>query len=397
MINEQVHSNLALNCATFDFAAHVQHRSYAVHDYFIGDFQGTALFDEGVERLLPDSFEPSPPSPMDLVEIINTGKKGFGMLARRDIPAQGLILIEHPVVVTPYLIGLTTPLSDLYAQLFNRLPPKLHRDLMRLANCKSVKECSLFEGIVRTNAIGIQLDVPDVPHPELSTHRAIFLNTSRCNHRLVSALFYLFLGCCANLYGLPNSCSPNAKWEWDTLTFSLYLSAVRPIRLGEEITIQYISSVRPWEERQASLRSLYGFTCYCSACTLPSSIATLKSDQARATLDQFWSTLPTFEEWCLDTSMPDDILINAHAHALKLIEHEGLQVLDCGKHVDAIAMCYGAMEDVEMFRSWTEKVRDLKVRTNPKQAIVFAKWLSNPMAFPAWGWRRTFCGSRGSS
>jgi hypothetical protein len=158
-----------------------------MHDYFIGDFQGTALLDEGVERLLPDSSEPAIPSPMDLVEILNTGKRGYGMFARRDIPEQGLILVEHPVVITPYLVGLTTPLSDLYAQLFDRLPPKLYRDLMRLANCKPPAECSLFEGIVRTNAIGIQLDVPDVPHSELSTHRAIFLNTSRCNHRLVTA------------------------------------------------------------------------------------------------------------------------------------------------------------------------------------------------------------------
>lgn len=167
-----------------------------MHDYFIGDFQGAALLDESVERLLPDSFEPAIRSPMDLVEICNTGKNGFGMFARRDIPAQGLILVEHPVIITPYLVGLPTPLSDLYAQLFDRLPPKLHRDLMRLANCKPAKEYSLSEGIVRTNAIGIQLDVPDVPHAELSTHRGLFLNTSRCNHRSVTALFYLH---CAHL------------------------------------------------------------------------------------------------------------------------------------------------------------------------------------------------------
>jgi len=91
--------------------------------------------------------------------------------------------------------------------------------------------------------------------------------------------------------------------------------------------------------------------------------------------------------------MPDDMLINAHGHALELIEREGLQVLDSGKHVDAIAMCYGALEDVEMFRMWTERVRELKVPANPNKALVFSKWLSNPMAFPAWGWRRTFCGS----
>ena len=154
-----------------------------MHDYLIGGLQGAALLDEGVERLLPTHFEPATPSPRDLVEIVNTGKKGFGMFARRDIPAQGLILIEHPIVITPYLLSLTTPLSNIYARLFNRLPPISHRELMRLANCKLPDECSVYEGIVRTNAIGIQLDVPDVPHPELTTHRAIFLNTSRCNHR----------------------------------------------------------------------------------------------------------------------------------------------------------------------------------------------------------------------
>jgi hypothetical protein len=188
IINDQVHSNPALGCANFDFAAHVQHRSYVVHDYLIGDFQGTALLDKGVERLLPHTLEPAIPSPTNLVEILNTGKRGYGMFARHDfIPEQGLILVEHPVVITPYLVGLTTPLSNLYSQLFDRLPPKLYRDLMRLSNCKLPAECSSFEGIVRTNAIGIQLDVPDVPHSELSTHRAIFLNTSRCNHRLVIA------------------------------------------------------------------------------------------------------------------------------------------------------------------------------------------------------------------
>ena len=158
-----------------------------MHDYFIGNFQGAALLDEGVMCLLPEIFEPAPPSPMDAIEFLSAGKTGVGMFARRDISAQGQILIEHPVVITPYLVGLTTPLSDLYAQLFDRLPPKLYRDLMRLANCKPTEECSLFEGIVRTNAIGIQLDVPNVPHAELSTHRAIFLNTSRCNHRSVTA------------------------------------------------------------------------------------------------------------------------------------------------------------------------------------------------------------------
>jgi uncharacterized protein YfaT (DUF1175 family) len=92
--------------------------------------------------------------------------------------------------------------------------------------------------------------------------------------------------------------------------------------------------------------------------------------------------------------MPDSALIDLHVNALQMIEQEGLQVLNCEKHVDAIAMCYGALEDVDMFRAWTRRIREVKLRTSPSQALVFAKWLSNPVAFPAWGWRKTFCGSR---
>jgi SET domain len=200
-----------------------------------------------------------------------------------------------------------------------------------------------------------------------------------------------FPPCCrSTLTHNPNhSCSPNARWEWNTSSFSLHLSAVRPIRRGEEITIQYICPAQPWEERQASLRSQYNFTCDCWACSRHS----LESDRARAKLAKFWSAIPTFEKWCLDASMPDDMLINAHMHALEMIEKEGLQVLDCCQHVDGIAMCYGALEEVALFRLWMEKVRDYRVPANPKQAIVFSAWLSNPTCFPAWGRRRTSCGT----
>jgi len=93
----------------------------------------------------------------------------------------------------------------------------------------------------------------------------------------------------------------------------------------------------------------------------------------------------------MDGSMSDDALIRAHLDALDLIEQEGLEVLGREHHVDAIAMCYGALEDGEMFRMWTQAVRHVKARKNPEQAVVFTKWLSDPVAFPAWGWRKAFC------
>ncbi|KAG6806305.1 hypothetical protein H0H93_003196, partial [Arthromyces matolae] len=66
------------------------------------------------------------------------------------------------------------------------------------------------------------------------------------------------------------------------------------------------------------------------------------------------------------------MLIKLHLDALLMIKQEGLQVLDSERHVDAIAMCYGALADVEMFRAWTERVRDAKVNNDPARALVFA-------------------------
>ncbi|RDB22322.1 SET domain-containing protein 5 [Hypsizygus marmoreus] len=371
-INAQVRSNAALGAPAFDFGAHVRTRSYALHDFHLDEFKVVAFLDDGVAGLLPETFRPPSPCPLYTFDIDNAGKKGLGMFALRNIPKGGLILVEHPILVVPYLVGLTTPLAEIYTRMFDRLTLEGRHELTRLANSESRDHPPSLEDVVHANAIGIQLDVPDVPNPELATHRAVFLNTSRCNH----------------------SCGPNAQWEWDTPTLSLYLSAVRPICPGEEITIQYAPSTRPRHERQKALRAQYGFTCQCQWCSVPSAEAVLRSDGARAALDGFWRNLPAFEEWCLDPTMSDDTLIKLHLGALEMIEQEGLQVLDREKHVDAIAMCYGALEDVERFKTWTARVCDAKVRENPSQALVFSKWLSNPMTFPAWGWRKTFCGSR---
>ncbi|KAF5378136.1 hypothetical protein D9615_007522 [Tricholomella constricta] len=371
-INAQVATNPALARPDFDFAAHVQSRSYTMHNFVFQDFEAAVLLDEGVERLLPDTFQTAcpPAAPLYTFEIGDAGAKGLGMFALRDIPSGALVLVEHPVIVAPYLLGMSVPLPEVYAELFGRLPAEACHELMALANSRSTEDCDLLEGIVRTNALGIQLEVPDVPNPELTTHRAVFLNTSRCNH----------------------SCGPNARWEWDTNTFALYLSAVRPIQKGEEITINYISCTQPRHERHATLFALYNFTCACPSCALPSFDAIQHSDCTRLSLAQFWDTQPSFEEWCLDAGMPADALVKRHLAALRMIKQEGLQVLDAEKHVDAIAMCYGALADLEMFRAWTGRVRDAKVHADPAQALVFAKWLSNPAAFPAWGWKKTFLG-----
>ena len=162
------------------------------------------------------------------------------------------------------------------------------------------------------------------------------------------------------------------------------------------------------KERQDILSEFYRFKCLCSLCVVPSDI--IQSDRvstgtetkqrtrtnSEATLPS--SLLPSFDKWCLDPTFPDDILINAHMRSLQLIEQgdrhqHPTRDMDMDiKHLDAITMCYGALEDVDNFRKWMERLSEVRSRTKPKQKTVFNKWLLNPTTFPVWGWRSVFCG-----
>ncbi|KAJ6532887.1 hypothetical protein DFH09DRAFT_932988 [Mycena vulgaris] len=361
-----------LDSPYFDLAGHVGSRAYCMHNIAYADesAETASLLDVGVKDLLPAPIpEPPVPSPKGATFVIRTseGKNGLGMFAAQNIPASGLVVVERPILVAPYIIGLQGhPESELYGALLRRLSPDTVARFMALANCKPVDECDAVEGIMRTNAIGITLDVPDVPHPELSTHRAIFPITSRCNH----------------------SCSPNAKWHWDARSFSLTLQALRPIDTGQEITVAYITPTCARAERRAKLKMMYGFTCRCPSCTRPAS-KTTQSDAARAELRTFWGDIPSFEAWCLDVCMADQALINAHKRAVALIEAEGLEMLDYGKHLDAIAMGYGALRDVEQFRAWTWRARDARPAGRDDASRVLQTWIREPETFPVWGWRKS--------
>ena len=188
------------------------------------------------------------------------------------------------------------------------------------------------------------------------------------------------------------------------------------------------------KERQDILSEFYRFKCSCSLClvvpsnddddddiqtdnntmsrvsstwTIETKQKTKRNTDYETALPSSSSStffLPSFEKWCLDPTFPDDILINAHIRALQFIEqdnddddddyyhhHQLTRDTDI-KHLDAIAMCYGALEDADNFRKWMERVREVRSRVNPRQKLVCSKWLSNPTTFPVWGWRRVFCG-----
>ena len=65
---------------------------------------------------------------------------------------------------------------------------------------------------------------------------------------------------------LNHDCDPCLDAVWRSGDATLSLVARRPISAGEQLTITYVDSGAPMEERRAELEHAYGFTCRCAMC-----------------------------------------------------------------------------------------------------------------------------------
>ncbi|KAF9077538.1 hypothetical protein BDP27DRAFT_1208202 [Rhodocollybia butyracea] len=339
---------------------------------------------------------PSPVHKAREAYVINERLDDKGMFARVWIPQGGVILAEHPALILPRDVKLESLAAGLeitgpqhsnpYDALFSRVD---HKEIFALKDCLT-KGVGASKGIFHTNALNIELEARGRDMPELQKYQALFLVTSRCNHRQLIVLL---------------SCGPNAVWRFDPLTFKLTLSAVRRISPGEEITISYINPFLPRHLRRAKLQSRWNFVCHCNHCDVPWTIpgAVVQSDKARQELCTFFDDLPDWAEWCAGNDRRD--LIDIHLRAMWARDREGLQGFRGGngaarnvnfkdlaytKHIDALVMCYGALGDVEGFRAWVAKAREAKVAGGPDSAAhvkVLDMWLREPRKFHVWGWK----------
>ena len=184
-INQRIRSTF--HYPDFDFIQHVQHRSYVVRTQYFKESECVTMLDTGVDDLLQRNFEkllPQPNTSMN-IDIRASPGKGLGMFSRRQISNGEAFFVEYPTVITPYVIGLSTGLSALYADIFGKLSGPFFGELMDLQSSYSIsgETQDVHEAIMRINALAIELPVPSGEFSELNTHRAIFLQTSRCNHR----------------------------------------------------------------------------------------------------------------------------------------------------------------------------------------------------------------------
>ncbi|KAG7087270.1 hypothetical protein E1B28_013249 [Marasmius oreades] len=281
----------------------------------------------------------------------------YGVFATRKIPRGGAVLVERPVM-------LVSSNSLAGCNIDQLLDSKVREAVLRLTDAHAKSAEGTLEGIMKTNGLEIEIGSTKCI--------SLFLDMSRVNH----------------------SCGPNAMWRWDPSSFSITLEAVRPISEGSEITIPYIDCLQSRAERRKQLKALYNFDCYCQYCDVHWSEpnASVQSDLDRKELLEFSTSshrVPSFESWYADKNLPDDALIELHLWALETRAKEGLELFAYKKHIDVIAMCFGALEDVENFRCWTERARNARMEEKTESEIaVLETWIQDPRMFPVWGWRR---------
>lgn len=143
----------------------------------------SCLLNPSLVPLLPDLSSAQNSVKNTAYCILPTPYKGLGMFASRDIPAGELIAIEHPALILPA----TSLPEEAYNEIGLSLPVRRRAELMAMANTRTVEECpSPVEGIVRTNALALQLNFPKSmanDGPDVKLYGGVYPLLNRCNHR----------------------------------------------------------------------------------------------------------------------------------------------------------------------------------------------------------------------
>ncbi|KAG6855927.1 hypothetical protein H0H87_009361 [Tephrocybe sp. NHM501043] len=235
---------------------------------FRGGHQKQALF-----TIL--GFPSAVPKPPVIRHCIGPSAHGLGVFATVDIMPGDLIVAERPLLVFPGYQPIPLP-DGMPSQLSSAEKLQARKAFLALFNSHT-KDGLPMLGIARTNGIEFTVAGEGVTAQEKEMYRSVgvFDAISRVNH----------------------SCTPNATTLKNPSSFSLSLSALRPIQADEEIFISYGPSSEPTSERQSVLLS-HGFSCSCTLCIDPGS---------DALIDQITKSKSTKPEIPIDQVVQDSI------------------------------------------------------------------------------------------
>jgi hypothetical protein len=279
-------------------------------------------------------------------------QNGQGAFATRDIQRGDLILSEKPILSIPSDVPEPRRLISLESAVRNLSPAHLDHYLS-LQN--SHTECSCFPnplmGIFSTNAFGVA-----------NGDGGTCLRASRFNH----------------------SCSPNAKFSFNSNTGELRIFALGTIPRGEEIFVAYISGRdldgSPRRPRQANLRTAYHFTCACSVCSL-SEAESKMSDARRQKVNELYKLTRSHAPTGVQR-------LNVIVEAVRLLKEEGYLADADDFTNEAVAIC-GFHSDWDSTSYWAGLTYHTRVaefgEDSPRAEEVRDQYL-NPKSYPFAGW-----------
>lgn len=196
--------------------------------------------------------------------------------------------------------------------------------------------------------------VKEGAHPRLMDHfsqNAIYSLSRR------DAEAKRLLGVCKTLSKVKNSCCPNAYISFDIPSFSFQLWTLRKVRQGEIPTISRVDMDKDHAARDKELGKLHCIECTCEACQDPQN-----SDRKRklATDDPKLRTPKGIEEWCADSTLPDDYYSNPSLEKLRRMEEEKLEGSDVYlRTLVNLMQSYLALGDLEGAREARRKIIDV--------------------------------------
>ncbi|EHK98295.1 putative N-lysine methyltransferase SMYD2 [Glarea lozoyensis 74030] len=135
-----------------------------------------------------------------------------------------------------------------------------------------------------------------------------------------------------------HDCRPNAMYYHNISTLVHSAHASRTINIGEEITITYLNLLQSNNERQETLKMIWGFDCDCKLCSA-SELSKARSDLNIEKINELHTTL---SDWSSASEATPKLALNL----LSLYEKEHLHAAVGTGHMFA-ALAYNAVGDTK--------------------------------------------------
>ncbi|KAF6757576.1 hypothetical protein DFP72DRAFT_891568 [Ephemerocybe angulata] len=289
--------------------------------------------------------------------VVDIPGKGKGVIATRNISRGELILTEKPLFTVPPTIQ-TSPVEFIKEKLVLTSEPQRWA-FFNLSYVNFPKDKDplrdvdhLAFAIFETNAVQAGKEI------------GVFPRMARLNH-----------GCSSGF---------NTVYSYRETEGTLYIHAIKPIAVGEELLTTYTDTKKPRHQRRSFLQQTYGFGCTCSVCSLPEA-ESKASDSRLSAMAANWAR---FAKW-IDGTINGVEAIELVREIWKLGDEEGYGSERGRLAADAVWVAAGH-SDADAVRKWGELAKEwyrYELGEGNEHLQFIERVLARPDMHPAWGSR----------